>query len=171
MGVSAQIDWAGNVRVEDGDLNFRSRYGVAPAPTGLVKLGDGTGAGQANAVYIASFTIPAGNTQQIDLKGGNGEKDVLNVALAFTAVKDVEVVLVTDPGSGVSVQFGPQGLTNAAQLWFQAATTNFWEEVKDRMAKLDRAVGWAIGASTKVLGLKNPGASPVTVWVRVIGTK
>ena len=171
MALATRIQWTDGVLMTSGVLSARSRYGTSPTPSGLFQLGDGTGSGQANCAYEATFTIAAGATQQIDLKGGNGEKDLVNVALAFTAVKGVEVVLTTTPAAGVSVQVGPQGLTNAAQLWFQAATTNFWAEVRDRLVQYDRAAGWALDATHKVVGIKNPGASPVTVWVRVIGTK
>lgn len=171
MALSTRIQWTDGVLMTSGALQARSRYGTSPTPSGLFQLGDGTATGQANCAYEATFTISAGATQQIDLKGGNGEVDLLNVLLAFTAVKGVEVVLTTAPASGVSVQVGPQGLTNAAQLWFQAATTNFYDTVRDRFAQFDRATGWALDATHKVVGIKNPGASPVTVWVRVIGTK
>lgn len=171
MGLSARITWADGVLVESGGLSYRSRFGLSPTPAGLFVLSDGTGSGQANDVYEAAFSVLAGATLEIDLKGGNGEKNVLNQTLAFTTVKGVEIILATAPASGVSVRVGPQGLTNAAQLWFQAATANFYDVVRDRCAQLDRGTGWALDATHKILGVHNPGAGTVAGWVRVIGVR
>lgn len=167
----ARIQWTDGVLDSLGARSYRSRFGTSPTPSGLFQLSDGTGTGQANQTYEAVLSIAAGATSLIDLKGGNSEKDVLGVALAMTAVKGVELILTTAPATGVSLRFGPQGATNAAQLWFQAATANFWIEVKDRFAHFDRHAGWALGASTKVLAINNPGAATVGAWIRVIGTK
>lgn len=171
MGLRTSINWADGIVMESGSLRARSRYGSSPTPSGLWALTDGPGAGQANDCYEYAFSILTGATLSIDLKGGGGEVNVLNQALAFTKVKGVEVVLATAPAAGVSVRLGPQGVTNAAQLWFQAATTNFWVEVRDRFAMLDSHTGWAIGASTKILPIHNPGAGTVAGWVRVIGVR
>ena len=171
MGLATRIQWTDGVLLETDGLRYRSRFGSSPTPAGLFQLGDGTGSGQANDVYEKLFTIAAGATLSIDLKGGNGELNAVNQLLAFTVVKGVELILTTAPAAGVSVQIGPQGLTNAAQLWFQAATTNFWTQVRDRFAMFDRATGWALDATHKVLGIKNPGAADVSGWVRVIGVR
>jgi hypothetical protein len=171
MGLTTRIQWTDGVLLEAAGLRYRSRFGSSPTPSGLFQLSDGTGSGQANDVYEATFTITPSSTLEIDLKGGNGELNVLNQALAFTAVKGVEVIITTPPASGVSLQLGPQGVTNAAQLWFQAATTNFWQEIRDRFAMFDRATGWALDATHKVLAIKNPGLADVSGWIRVIGLK
>lgn len=171
MGLAAQIDWTGGVTETSGNLSASSRFGTAPTPSGSWALTDGTGSAQANQVYESLFTIAAGVTLQIDLKSGAGEKDVLNLALAMTAVKSVEVLLSTTPAAGVSLQLGPQGLANAAQLWFQAATANFYDTIRDRFANQDRAVGWALDATHKIVGVKNPGAGSVSGWLRIIGTQ
>ena len=173
MGLTARITWKDGVQYEAGGRSFRSRYGTAPAPDGTLALTGGTGSGQANDVYETAFTLAAGATLLIDLKGGNGERSSLEPAnlLAFTAVKGLELILTTPPAAGVSLLVGPQGAANAAQLWFQAASANFWEEVRDRVARFDRAVGWALDATHRVLALKNPGATSVSGWLRVIGTR
>ena len=171
MGLRAKITWANGIQLESGGLTYRSRYGDAPTPAGDLTLGDGTGSGQANDAFEKAFTVAAGATLLIDLKGGTGELNVLNQALAFTKVKGFELILTTPPAAGVSLQVGPQGAANAAQLWFQATTANFWEEVRDRVAKFDRAVGWALDATHKVLALKNPGAASVSGWLRILGVR
>lgn len=167
----ARIQWTDGVSDATGGRSYRSRFGTSPTPSGLFQLTDGTGTGAANSAYESAFTVAAGATKLIDLKGGNGETDVLGVALAMTAVKGVELIITTTPATGVSLRFGPQNQTNAAQLWFQAVTANFWQEVKDRFAMFDRHAGWSIGSSTKVLAIHNPGAATVAAWIRVIGTK
>jgi hypothetical protein len=169
--VRTRIQWTDGILDTSGGLSYRSRFGTSPTPSGLFQLSDGTGTGAANTAYEAALSIAAGATSLIDLKGGNGEKDVLGVALAMTAVKGVELILTTAPATGVSLRFGPQAATNAAQLWFQAVTANFWTEVKDRFAMFDRHAGWTIGASTKVLAVHNPGAATVAAWIRVLGIK
>ncbi|HEY1191553.1 MAG TPA: hypothetical protein VGE74_28230 [Gemmata sp.] len=171
MGLIARIRWTDGVLMESAGLRFRSRFDSAPAPSGLVSLGDGTGSGQANDVYEALLTVATGTTTLIDLKGGGGETNVLNQTLAFTKVKGVELILTTAPAAGVSLRLGPQGATNAAQLWFQAATANFWQEVRDRFAMFDRVTGWSLDATHKVLAISNPGADDVSCWLRVIGVR
>lgn len=171
MGLSARITWKDGVLMESAGLTYRSRFDSPPAPSGVVTLTDGSGANQANDVFEKLLTVPHGGTTLIDLKGGTGEVNVLNQALAFTKVKSVELILTTAPASGVSLRVGPQGATNAAQLWFQAATANFWAEVRDRFAVFDRVTGWALDGTHKVLAISNPGAADVSAWLRVIGVR
>lgn len=171
MSLATRIRWLDGVVYASGGISYRSRYGESPTPSGAWTLTDGTGSGKANDVYEKVFTIVAGATLSVDLKGGGGELNVANLALAFTAVKSVEVIITTAPASGVSLLVGPQGVTNAAQLWFQAATANFYDTVRDRFGQFDRATGWALDATHKILPLKNPGASSVSGWLRVIGER
>ena len=171
MGLMARIRWSDGAVWDTGVIRARSRYDTSPAPSGLWTTADGTGTGQANEAYEATYTIGAGVTTSIDLLGAGSEKNLINQTLAFTKVKGVELVLTTTPAAGVSVRLGPQGVADAAQLWFQAATTNFWVEVRDRFAMLDRAVGWPLTAPAVKLPIHNPGAASVSVWVRIIGTR
>lgn len=171
MGLTTRINWTDGVVMESAGLRYRSRFGSAPTPAGVFQLGDGTGSGRANDAFEKLVSVAAGATLLIDLKGGSGETNVLNQSLAFTKVKGVEVILTTPPAAGVSLRIGPQGTINAAQLWFQAATANFWAEVRDRFAMLDAATGWALDATHKVLAVSNPGADPVSAWIRIIGVK
>lgn len=171
MALSARIEWKDGVLVGSAGLQYRSRFGHAPAPAGAIALSDGTGANQANDVFERLVTVPDGEALLIDLKGGAGELNVLNQPLAFAAVKSVELILTTAPAAGVSLRVGPQGAANAAQLWFQAATANFWTEVRDRFAMFDRVTGWGLDATHKVLAISNPGAADVSAWLRIIGVR
>lgn len=171
MGLMSRIRWTDGVVWDSGAIRARSRYDTSPAPSGLWTTTDGTATGQANEAFEATYTVAAGATTSIDLLGAGSEKNLINQTLAFTRVKGVELVLTTAPAAGVSLRLGPQGVANAAQLWFQAATTNFYVEVRDRFAMLDRAVGWSLTAPAVKLPAHNPGAAPVSFWVRIIGTR
>lgn len=173
MALDVSIQWTGGCRLTTGTATSRSRFGVSPTPAGLFRLTDGTGNSQANDVYETAFSLAASggaDTLLVDLKGGTSEKNPLGVALAFTAVKGVEVV-ITSPASTKSLRLGPQGKTDACQLWFQAVTANFYDLVRSRFAMFDEITGWAVGSSTKILALVNPSAVTVAGWLRVIGTK
>jgi hypothetical protein len=147
-----------------------NRFGTSGAPAGVISLADGTGAGQAKQVFEATLSIAATTMQLYDLKGGSGELDVLNVALAMTAVKVVYLEIDT-PASGTSLRFGPQNQTNAALLWFQAATANFYQEELGGFLKWDAQAGWALDGTHKVIAIYNPGASTVTGKLWVVGVK
>jgi hypothetical protein len=170
MGLSAKVNITGGFTQTAGALTAAGRLGTSPMPLGLTTFADGTGAGQANQVFLAPFSINATTMQLYDLKGGNGELDVLNVALAMTAVKLV-IVEITTPAASTSIRFGPQNQTNAAQLWFQATTANFYDTVLDGLLQKDARAGWALDGTHKVLGLYNPGAAPVVGTLLVVGTK
>lgn len=153
-----------------GGLKASERMNRGTAPVGSFDLADGTGSGQANCVFAADFSIATTAFQLYDLKGGGGELDVVNVALAMTAVKEV-LIQITTPGASTSIRFGPQAQTNAAQLWFQAATTNFWQEIRNILWAADPVSGWALDSTHKVIALYNPGGSTVAGKIRVTGTK
>lgn len=170
MAFQSEIRIAGGYTFGAVTPTAGDRFGNPSSASGLIEFGDGTGAGQANQVFQANLSIATVTMQLYDLKGGNGELDVLNVALAMTAVKLV-ILEITTPASGTSLRFGPQNQTNAAQLWFQATTANFWTEEKSRFLKEDARAGWALDATHKVIAIYNPGLATVTGKLWVYGTK
>jgi hypothetical protein len=170
MGLEANFKLSGGFGHTSGLLGASGRFGTAPMPIGTVRITDGTGAGQANQVFLAALSIAAGATQLYDLKGGTGELDVLNAALAMTAVKTVAVEITT-PAAATSLRFGPQNQANAAQLWFQAVTANFYDTILSKFFQEDVRAGWALDATHKVLAVTNPGAATVTGTLLVVGTK
>jgi hypothetical protein len=170
MGLQARYRFAGGYLVTSGPLKAEARMGTGGEPGGDCRFDDGTGAGQANQLFAPDFTIAAGATQLYDLKGGSGELDVLNVALALVAVKLVLIELDT-PAAGTSIRFGPQNATNAAALWFGGVTATFYDTIRSKLLQADEVTGWTIGASTKVIALHNPGAASVSGSLRVIGVK
>ena len=170
MGLQANFKWTGSFLHTSALLRAAGRFGTSPMPGGSITITDGTGAGQANQVFLASFTALAGAFKSYDLKGGGGELDILNAALAMTAVKLIAVEITT-PAAATSLRLGPQNQANAAQLWFQAATANFYDTVYSRFMQEDVRAGWALDATHKTIHLFNPGAADVSGTLLVVGTK
>lgn len=170
MGLNARIDLVGGFDVTSGILRAAAASGPGNTPSGQMLLTDGTGVGQANFVYTRAISLAATTYLDIDLKGAAGALDVLNVAMAATAVKAV-LLEITTPAAATSLRFGPQGRTDVAQLWFQAVTANFYDIVFDKFFMCDTRAGWPIGATTKVISLYNPGAATVAGTLWVFGTK
>ena len=161
---------AGSVRLQAGNFDVASRYGEGPTPSATFDLDDGTGDGEANDVYEKAFTLAAAATLAVDLKGGTGELNLINLPIAFTAVKRV-VLLVSSPAAAAALRIGPQGVADAAPLWFADAAADKWVEVDDQFVIGSRMDGWPVTPSAKLLVLKNPSAGPVSAWLRVIGVK
>lgn len=150
----------------DGSLTATRRLGQTGNPSGEFSVEDGDATYQ---IFTDDFSIAAAGTQAYDLYAGSGgELDSLNTALAMRAVVEVYIELDT-PTSGQVIRFGPQGYSNAAQLWFQAATTNFWVEVKDKLWHADVTEGWTLGATTKNIALYNAGPDTITGKIWVVG--
>jgi hypothetical protein len=170
MGLQSRINIAGGYAWTSGSLTASTRFGATGMPAGSLVLADGTGAGQANFAYRVSISLAATTMVAYDLKGGGGELDERNIAMAATAVK-VVVLQVTTPGASTSLRFGPQNQSDAAQLWFPGVTANDYVIVKDKLYMDDARAGWAIGASTKKLCVYNPGAATVAAILFVMGTK
>lgn len=171
MGLYSKIPVTGGFIWTSGLLTASAAIGRGSGmPAGTCTFTDGTGVNQANCVFLQALSITAGATATYDLKGGGGELDVLGQAMAMTAVKLV-IVEVTTPGSSTSLQFGPMNQANAAQLWFQATTANFYDTVMGRLYQEDTYTGWALDATHKVVAIKNPGLATVAGTLLIIGTK
>ncbi len=167
-GLKIDLAVAGSIGQTVAGLSYLARMGNGAAPSGKITVLDGTGAGLANQFFFTPFSIPTVTRQSYDLKGGGGELDVLNRALNMAKLKYLYLELDA-PAAGNSIQFGPAAVTNAAQLWFQAATVNFYDVVRSKMLMEDFTTGWAIGASTKVISLYNPGATTVAGKLFAVG--
>lgn len=133
-------------------------------PTGRITFGSGTGVGNVNQIYVASFSIATTVTQEFDMK--TGLTNVLGDAFSLSLLKLVIVIL--DTATTGEVWLGPQNLTNGCQAWFSVATANGRETVKDKVVHVDQN-GWVVGASTKILGLYNSTAGTVTGTIILAG--
>lgn len=141
--------------------------GVAINETSSYDVADGTGAGQANAIYVDDFSIAASATLDIDLSGSLVDPN--NNTKAFTAVK--EVLLIADAananniiyGNAVSNQFlGPFGAATHTHAVYPGGRLNFANY---------SAAGWAVAnGSTDIIRLTNSaGGSAVTGTIVIIG--
>lgn len=156
----------GYAAVTANSLRAAGRFGTSPAPTGSLKWD----AGQVDTVYLNSgFSIAAAGTLAVDLLGGSGELDVTNRTLSFARVLWIYLEL-TSPGTGVYLNLGPLGVTNAWQgPWGGVAATNYCA-VPDKFEQSDPSAAWPVIDSThKVLTLSNPTASAVAGTLLLAG--
>lgn len=141
-------------------------YGGAILPQIRFRYSHGTGDGQVTKWYLARRTLAATTFDNLNLTSG---LSTAGVTQAFTALKRVLVAII-DPDGTKRLRVGPQGQSNANQLWFQAVTTNFWEETYTHVLKDRPVTGWAVTPSTAdVLSIYNPGASSLDYAVWLLG--
>lgn len=141
-------------------------YGGAILPAVRVRYSYGTGNAQVTKWYLNRHTLAAGAYLDLNLTSG---LTALGAAQAFAALKRVVVALVAPDGTK-RLRVGPQGRTNAAQLWFQAVTANFWEETYTLVWKDRPVTGWPVTAgAADVLSIHNPGAASVDCAVWLLG--
>ena len=127
----------------------------------------GTGNFQVNKWYLARRALAATTFDNINLTSG---LSALGTTQAFTALKAV-LVQIIDPDGTKKLRVGPQGQTNANLLWFQAVTTNFWEETYTYILKERPVTGWSVAAaSTDIFSIYNPGATSITYALWLLGT-
>lgn len=152
-----------------GLLSTSGDGGVASLPVskiGSVNLTDGTGAAQANAIYIDDFSIAASGSLNYDLAGALTDR--LGNLLVFTAVKaiylfaDLTNVNNIILGNGTTPFIGP----------FGAAAHTLAVGPGAPLVLVDRsAAGWPVVAGTgDILKLANGGAgTAVTGTLVVVG--
>lgn len=145
---------------DGGDATFEVNDGSAH------EIEDGTGIGQANAVYVDDFSIAASGTLDIDLAGTL--EDAHGNTLAFTAIKEILVKAEAANANNIVVGGHP---TAAFVGPFGAAAHTV--AVKPG-ARLDisegySAAGWAVVAGTgDILRLANSGAGTAVAGTVVI---
>lgn len=147
---------------DGGDVTFDLNEGSATS------VDNGTGAGQANAVFIDEFSIAASGTLSIDLSGSL--EDPLGDAVVFTAVK--EILVIADAANANNVVVG-----GAASNTFVGPFADATDKVNVKPGGLFHAhdgysaAGWAVAAGTgDILQLANSGAgSAVTGTIVIIG--
>lgn len=142
-------------------------FGGVILPTVNVSYSFGTGASQVNKWYLAKRTLAATTYDDLNLTSG---LTALGVTQAFTKLRRAFVAII-DPDGTKKLRVGPQGRTNANLLWFQAATTNFWEETYTSILKDRPVTGWTITPSTAdVFSVYNPGGSSLDYAIWLLGT-
>lgn len=154
-----------------GTLSVTRDAGDAAVPLNEVAnydVADGTGAGQANAVYIDDFSIIASGTLPIDLSGSLVDPN--NVTKAFTCVKEIRIKAdATNTnsiiyGAAATNQFlGPMGLATHTIAVKPGGLLVLNEGYS--------AAGWAVanGSTDNILLTNSAGGSAVTGTIVIIG--
>lgn len=167
LSVSDRLSGGGVVQDTGTGDQQGVNFGAGVLPDLRFGYSFGTGDSQANKWYARRRTLAATTYDDLNLTSG---LTTLGATQAFTALKRV-VIAIVDPDGTKRLRVGPQGRTNAAQLWFQAATTNFWEETYSFLLKERPVTGWALTAgAADVLSVYNPTGSSVTYAIWLLGT-
>lgn len=162
-----RITGGGTISNSDTGSSQTATFGFGVLPVVRYRYSFGTGSGQVNKWYLAQRTLAGTTYDDLNLTSG---LSTLGVTQAFTALKRVHVSIVAPDGTK-RLRIGPQGRSNANTLWFQAATTNFWEETYTYILKDRPVTGWAVtAASTDVLSVYNPTGSSITYAIWLLGT-
>lgn len=126
----------------------------------------GTEDAQVDKWHLARRTLAGTTFDNLNLTSG---LTCFGVTQVFTKLKRV-VVAIIDPDGTKKLRIGPQGQTNANQLWFQAVTANFWEETYNVVVKDRPVTGWTVtAATTDVLSIYNPGGSSLEYAIWLLG--
>lgn len=149
-------------------LRASGRFGVGAEPSRDIAFVSGTGDNAIDVIYRRAFTITASGNVDIDLTGGWGELDVLNVALDFAKIRAIDVILTTTPASGVSLRVGPQSQSNGFIGPWQ--DVDGYDTVRRRWFADNPVAGWTVDGTHKILRLNNPGASSVSGVIEIFGT-
>ena len=136
----------------------------------VVQFANGTGAGQANEMFIGERTVGAGLNDDLDLSG-TALQNPHNENVAFTSVR--ALVLDIDAADGVlQLRIGPQGVANAFQGWQGGVGASNYNQVFKSLFVIHPFAGWTVTAGTAdILRINNPSASSVTYRILILGTK
>lgn len=141
---------------------------VAISETSNYDVAEGTGAGQANAIYVDDFSIALSGTLVIDLSGSLVDPN--NNTKAFTCVK--EILIIADATNTNNVVYG-----NAASNQFigPTAVSTHTVAIKPgaRWNVTDgySAAGWTVanGSTDNILLTNSAGGTAVTGTIVIIG--
>lgn len=168
------VDISTEVRLTGGGLLSSSTtvesqtagFGGAILPQLAYAYTYGVGDAQVNKWYLARRTLAGTTYDDLNLTTGLA---ALGVTQAFTKLRQVFVAIV-DPDGTKRLRIGPQGRSNAATLWFQDKTTNFWVETYTHFDMQRPITGWTITATTAdIFPIYNPGATSLTYAIWLMG--
>lgn len=168
VNINAEVRVTGTGSITDAlaALSQGANLGGSILPQLRTRYTYGTGDGQVNKWYLAKRTLPATTYDDLNLTSG---LTALGTTQAFTKLKLV-LVAVVSPDGAKKLRVGPQGRTNAAQLWFQATSANFWEECFTYVLKERPVTGWtATAGSADVFSVYNPGATALDYAIWLLG--
>lgn len=167
MPIDSRLELAGPIVASTGLARASLRFGTPDFPAFPFRLFPGTGVGQANAAYYSTVSITAGSTLSLDLVNSS-LNDVAGLPIQWTKLKLV-IVAITQTASNQTLRFGPNGVTDAAALWFPAATSGNRIDVRNMLVQFDNRDGWSVGAGASKLILNNPGAATVAGRILLVG--
>lgn len=141
-----------------------ANVGVGTFPAIGAQLVDGTGAGKANKIWAGVLTIAASSSTTLTLSsglvGGAGQ------AVAFAIIRRI-LIRFRSPATGQYVVVGGAA-THPWAPWL--STTSVTEKVADMLLRVSDTDGWTVGSgSADQLEFANPGGSPITVDVVLVG--
>lgn len=153
----------------NGVRNSRG-FGTGQTPAGLFSYPSGTGVNGVDTVYQSvSLSVPASSFVLVDLRGGGGERDMLNLSLSLSRVRWLYLELAT-PAASASLRFGPQNQTNAWQGPWSGVGATAYVTVPHVFDQTDGYNNWpVVDATRKVLAVYNPGGSAVVASLVVAG--
>lgn len=168
--MAIQLNYADSVtgggRINDPDTGITQNgvFGGAVLPRPDLVISSGTDDFQANNWYLARRTVAGTTSDNLDLAGGLSN---FGGTLTFTKIKRVYVAII-DPDGVKSLRVGPQSVSNAWTGPF--GSTSDYASVMYRLDLLEPYDGWTVAAGTAdILGIYNPGATPVTYAILLIG--
>jgi hypothetical protein len=171
LNLRETVSVSGSIADTVTGANQPAAYGSGPLPQVSTVWVFGTGANtQAPAQiysdqwYMAARSVAATTADNLTFNNSvlNFEGGYVN----FANIKRLDIILNTPAATNVSFFVGPQGVSNAAQLWFQAKTTDFYDTVIWWLRQVN-PWGWTITTSTAdVLGILNESTTTqvYTVW-------
>lgn len=140
---------------------------IAIDESSVSDISNGTGAGQANAIYIDDFSIPASNFVIYDLSGSL--QDVFGNFVIFSSVK--EILVTASPANTNNIIYGNDEFGFVGPLGGPSQTVTIKPGGRFSVTDGYSAGGWAVvnGSADRIL-LTNSGAgSAVAGTIVVIG--
>jgi hypothetical protein len=136
-----------------------------------VSTADGTGLDQADKLWHDQRTVAAGSDDDLDMTALANSIFGSSVSISFAKVKAI-LIVNTSTTSGQVLRVGGAGAGLAFATPFNGSVTAVVEVGADSCLMLmNKKDGWAVTPTTgDLLRVANPGASPVTYKVVIIGT-
>jgi len=132
-------------------------------------IASGTGADQANMIYIAQGSIAASGTLTLDLAGSLA--DVFGATITFTKIKGVYFDLLTTPAAASSVDFGGAGSNTWVGFFGDASDVLTIRGGSNFSTYCPDATGYAVTAGTgdQLLLTNNDGANAAHYKLAIVG--
>lgn len=168
LNIIANLALTGAGQIQDL-VNLASQpasIGQGPLPSLLSSYSYGTGPQEVDAFYSATRTVAATSFDLINLTSGI---TALGNTFALSAIKMLLLAIVA-PDGVQKLRVGPQGQTDANQLWFGGTGATDYDEFFTYRIYDSPFAGLPVASgSTDVLPVYNPGASAVTYGIWVLG--